>query len=163
MLVLLNDAGCPVARRARPWAVLLARVRASRLDRDLARGVSPDASVPLALRAQMLVGARTRREVARGAQRILAAATREPARVPVCRDRVRDSAGELGDLIQRLLAGGPVAARGVALASVLLRDGGGPVYHRASADDVRVRVREAVRALDPAIPGDQPSGSRAWV
>jgi hypothetical protein len=184
MLVLLDDAGCPVARAARPWDRLMVRVRASRLDSDLAHGASPDATVALALRAQMLVGMQTRREVARGAQRILAAAMpmtaaalrpeRSPARahppagrtpprvpagkhppaagripVPVCRDRVRNSAQELADLIERLTGDAPVAARGVALASVLLRDGGGPLYHRASAEDMRARVREAVAALDP--------------
>lgn len=160
MLLLLDEAGCPIARPARPWDRLVVRVRASRLDSDLAGGASPDATVPLALRAQMLVRARTRRDLALGAQQILATATQVPAagrtqvpaagrpRVPVCRDRVRDSSEELGDLIWRLLAGGPVAARGVALASVLLTDGSGPLYHRASADDVRARVREAVDALD---------------
>jgi hypothetical protein len=70
--------------------------------------------------------------------------------VPVCRERVTDSAEELGDLIRRLLGGGPVAARGVALASVLLTDGSGPLYRRASADDLRARVREAVNALGPS-------------
>ncbi len=160
MLLLLDEAGCPIARPARPWDRLVVRVRASRLDSDLAVGASPDATVALALRAQMLVRARTRRDVALGAQQILATATQVPAaghaqvpavgrpRVPVCRDRVRDSSEELGDLIRRLLAGGPVAARGVALASVLLSDGSGPLYPRASADDVRARVREAVDALD---------------
>jgi hypothetical protein len=160
MLLLLDEAGCPIARPARPLDRLVVRVRATRLDSDLAGGASPDATVALALRAQMLVRARTRRDLALGAQQILARATQVPAagrtqvpaagrtRVPVCRDRVRDSSEELGDLIRRLLAGGPVAARGVALASVLLTDGSGPLYHRASADDVQARVREAVDALD---------------
>src|SRR5215470_14662879 len=201
MLVLLDRADCPVATPARPWDRLMARVRASRLDSDLARDASPDSTVALALRAQMLVSERTRRNVADSARRLLATAMGPPAadrsqtpasdrsqtppadrsqalapggspaspagsllayggrgpqmpaarrpRVPVCRDRVRESAEELGDLIRRLLADGPVAARGVALASALLRDGSGPLYHRANADDVRARVREAVNALDP--------------
>jgi len=182
MLVLLDEADCPVARPARPWDRLMARMRASRLDSDLADGASPDATVALALRAQLLVGARTRRDVAEGAQRVLATAIQAPRaqalaadpslapaargpqmpaargphmpaagrlRIPVCRDRVRESAEEFGDLIQRLLADGPVAARGVALASALLSDGTGPLYHRGNADDVRARVREAVNALDP--------------
>lgn len=162
MLVLLDEADCPVAKPVRPWDRFLARMRASRLDSDLADGASPDSTVPLALRAQMLVSARTRRDLARGAQRVLATAIQVPAadrrpqlpaagrlRAPICRDRVRDSSEELGDLIRRLLAGGPVAARGVALASVLLSDGRGPLYHRASPDEVRARVREAVDALGP--------------
>ena len=154
MLVLLDQAGCPVARPSRPWDRILVRLRASRLDHDLAHGASPDATVALALRAQMLVRMRARRDVARSAQRVLAAAMQDPAgsrlRVPVGRDQVRNSAEELGDLIRRLLAGGPVAARGVALANVLLSDGGGPLYHRASADDARARLHEAVNALDPS-------------
>jgi hypothetical protein len=201
MLVLLDRADCPVAASARPWDRLMARLRASRLDSDLAREASPDSTVALALRAQMLVSERTRRDLAEGARRLLATAMQAPAgdlfqtpagdrfqtpaahrsqtlapsrcpaspadrslayrgrgpqmpaarrpRVPVCRDRVRESAEDLGDLIRRLLADGPVAARGVALASVLLRDGSGPLHHRANADDVRARLREAVSALDP--------------
>jgi hypothetical protein len=171
----------------------MARVRASRLDSDLAGEASPDSTLALALRAQMLVSERTRRDLAEAARRLLATAMQPPAAgrsqtpaaarsqarasgrspaspadrllayggrgpqmpaarrplVPVCRDRVRESAEELGDLIRRLLADGPVAARGVALASALLRDGSGPLYHRANADDVRARIREAVSALDP--------------
>jgi hypothetical protein len=213
MFVLLNEGGCPVARPARLWDRLLVRMRTCRLDGALAGGASPDATVALALRAQLLVRTRTRRDVAEGARRVLAAAMLAPAtdpslgpapdrapaspagrppapgrahaspadrppvpgraqasradrslaraahsprmtaarrpRVPVCRDRVRESAEELGDLIRHLLADGPVAARGVALASILLSDGSGPLYHRDSADDVRARVREAVNALDP--------------
>jgi hypothetical protein len=170
MLVLLDEDDCPVARPARLWDRLMVRVRASRLDSELAAGASPDATVALALRAQMLVRTRTRRGMARGAQRVLERAMRVPAadrppapaggglrmpaagvmQVPVCRERVTDSAEELGDLIRRLLGGGPVAARGVALASVLLTDGSGPLYRRASADDLRARVREAVNALGPS-------------
>ena len=193
MLVLLDRADCPVATSARPWDRVMARVRASRLDSDLAGDASPDSTVALALRAQMLVSERTRRDVAESARRLLATAMQAPAgdrllapagdrsqalapgrspvsppdrllayrgrgtqmpaarrpRVPVCRDRVMESAEELGDLIRRLLADGPVAARGVALASALLCDGSGPLYHRGNADDVRARVREAVIALDP--------------
>jgi hypothetical protein len=185
MLVLLDSANCPVATSARPWDRLMARVRASRLDSHLAGEASPDSTVALALRAQLLVSERTRRDLADGARRLLATAVQAPAvgrslppaigrcpaspagqspahgargpqmpaarrpRVPICPDRVRESAEEFEELIRRLLADGPVAARGVALASALLRDGGGPLYHRASVDDVRARLREAVTALDP--------------
>jgi hypothetical protein len=200
MLVLLEEADCPVATSPSPWDRLMARVQASRLDSDLAGGASPDATAALALRAQSLISPRTRREMAKGAQRLLATAMQAPANggsreaaadrlrvpaaarlrvpaaarlrvpatarlrvpaaarlrlpaarptVPICGDRVRESAEEFGALIRRLLADAPVAARGVALASALLSDGSGPIYHRANADDVRARVREAVDALDP--------------
>lgn len=177
MLVLLEEADCPVVTSASPRDRLMARVRASRLDSDLASGASPDATVALALRAQTLIAPRTRREVAEGARRLLATAIQAPAagrsqepsadglrvqaagrlrtqsarplNVPVCGDRIRESAQELGDLIRRLLANAPVAPRGVALASAMLSDGSGPVYHRANADDMRSRIREAIDALEP--------------
>jgi hypothetical protein len=158
MLVLLEEDGCPVAHTVRPLDLLLVRWRAFRLDRDLAGGASPDATVPLALRAQMLVRGPVRRDLARSASRVLATATQAPAAgrfpVPVCRDRVRGCSAEFGELIGRLLAPGPVAVRGVAKATVLLADGSGPLYRRASADDLRARVRDAADALGaPLIPG----------
>jgi hypothetical protein len=151
LLLLLDQAGCPIATTARPWDRLLVRLRGFRLDSDLAAGASPDASVALALRAQMLVRARSRRCLARSARRVLATALQPPAArrppVPVCRDRVRDCAEEFAELIRRLLAAGPVPARGVAQARILLADASGPLYRRASADDLRARVRDAADTL----------------
>ena len=157
MLVLLEEDGCPVARTVRPWDRLLARWRASRLDRDLARGASPDATVPLALRAQLLVRGPARRDLARSASRVLAAATQPPAAgrlpVPVRRDQVRDCSAEFTELIGRLLAAGPVPAQGVAMARILLTDASGPLYHRASGGELRASVRDAADALGaPLIP-----------
>jgi len=108
MLVLLDEAGCPVACTAHPWDRVAAHLRAFRLDSDLAAGASPDASVALALRAQMLVRTRHRRDLAHSARRVLATATQPTfsgrPRVPVCRDRVRDCSEELAELIRRLRA-----------------------------------------------------------
>src|SRR6266480_1655264 len=73
MLVLLRD-DCPVPADVRPRDRLLVRLRASRLDSDLASGASPDATVALSLRARALVRMPARRDLARSAQRILAAA-----------------------------------------------------------------------------------------
>jgi len=155
MLVLLEEAGSPVACSAHPWDLLLARWHAFRLDSDLAAGASPDASMPLALRARMLVRPRHRYELARSADRVLATAMHGaysgPPRVPVCRDRVRDCSEEFGELIRRLRATGPVPARGVAKAGVLLADAGGPLYHRANAEDLCARVRDAADALIAAL------------
>jgi hypothetical protein len=151
MLVLLDEAGCPIARTARPWDRIAVRLRSFSLDRDLAAGASPDASVALALRAQMLVRPRYRRGLARSARRVLKAAEQPPfgsrLAVPVCRERVAGSSEEFADLIRRLLAAGPVAAQGVAQASVLVADASGPLYRRASAGDLRARVRDAADAL----------------
>ena len=154
MLVLLDEAGCPVACTAHPWDRLLAHLRAFRLDTDLAAGASPEASVALALRAQMLVRTRHRYELARSADRVLAAATQPTfsgrPKVPVCRDRVRDCYEEFEDLIRRLRAPGPVPAQGMAKVGVLLTDAGGPLYHRANAGDLRAQVRDAADALTAA-------------
>ena len=154
MLVLLDECGCPIAHPAHPWDRLLMRLRGYQLDPELARGASPDATVARALRAQMLVSMAVRRNLARSAQRVVTAARPTSPRsrlpVPICRDRVRDSAGEFAELTRRLLAAGPVAARGVAKASLLLTDAGGPLYNRANPDDLRTMVREAASALEPA-------------
>lgn len=102
----------------------------------------------------MLVRGPARRDLARSASRVLAAAMQGPAAgrlpVPVCRDRVRDCSAEFGELIRRLLAAGPVPALGIAKARVLLADASGPLYHRASAGDLRASVRDAADALGAA-------------
>jgi hypothetical protein len=153
MLLLLDKAGCPVVSTPRPWDRLLVRLHAFRLDQELAGGASPEASVALALRARLLVRPRHRRDLARGVRRVLEAAQRSPLvshPVPLCRDRVRDCEDEFAQLIGRLQAAGPVPVRGVAKAGLLLADGSGPLYHRASRDDLRARVRDAAQALIPA-------------
>jgi hypothetical protein len=154
MLLLLDESGCPVASAVHPWDRALVRLRSARLDRALAAGASPDASLALALRAQMLVRRGYRRDLARSVNRVLATATQPSfaARlpVPVCRDRVRSCSAEFGELIRRLDAAGPVPVQGVARASVLLSDAGGPLYHRASPGDLRARVRAVTEALTAA-------------
>jgi hypothetical protein len=154
MLVLLEEAGSPVACAVRPWDRLLVRLHAFRLDSELAAGAAPEASVGLAVRAQMLVRTRHRRDLAASADRVLATAM-QPAfsgrpQIPVCRDRVGDCSEEFGELIRRLRAPGPVLVQGVAKVGMLLADAGGPLYHRASAGDLRAQVRDAADALAAA-------------
>jgi hypothetical protein len=151
MLLLMDKAGCPVAGTARPWDRLLVRLHGFRLDQELADGASPEASIELALRAQLLVRPRHRRELGRTMGRLLSTAQQRryagAMRVPVCRDRIRACEDELGELIRRLQARGPVPARGVAKAGLLLTDATGPLYRRSNRDDLRARVREAADAL----------------
>ncbi len=151
MLLLLDEhTGALIPRPVRPSDQLRARFGARHLDADLARGAPPEASAPLALRAQQLTRPAFRRSLARSARRILAdgrpGARCRPA-VPVCRERVRAAAGELAEVIDRLLAPGPVPARGVAQVTVLLSDGGSPLYRRGSAEDLRARLAAAAGAL----------------
>jgi hypothetical protein len=150
MLIVLEDGtNAPFACTAGLWQRVAARVRADHLDSELANGACPDASVSLALRAQVLVGTRFRRDMAATAQRILDAAAGRRLPIPVCRSRVRASSTELSELIGRLLAPGPVSAQGVARARELLTDSRGPIFHPGSRSDLRASVRAAVDALDP--------------
>ena len=154
MLVLLEaEASGFSARHVGLRPRLVNRFRAPRLDRTLAEGRSPEATVDLALRAQTLVRISVRRDLAKSVQRIVDLSTRPTPStrlsVPVCRDRVAEAEKELHGLIEGLLTPGPVSARGVARVSVFLSDGRGPLYHRGNPDDLRSRIEELVDALNP--------------
>jgi hypothetical protein len=71
-----------------------------------------------------------------------------PPHVPVQRTRISRSAPELAELAGRLIQPGPVPARGVAMVSQLVTDGGGPLYRQASHGDLGALATRAVRALD---------------
>ncbi len=133
----------------------MARAFAFRLDRRLAAGDDPDSSRLLATRAQHLVSLATRRTLAESWEHVLAKATRAPgpgyAAMAIRADRVLAAEPDVLELIAHLRAALPVAARGVAAASVLLADGAGPVYHRRAADGLRDAVRLAIAQLDPSV------------
>lgn len=132
----------------------LARARALGLDRDLAAGRPPEASRMLAARAQDLVALRTRQALAGDWEHLLRVA-RRPVRPgtplgAVCRDRVTAAEPDIREMVTRLRAPLPVAARGVATASTLLGDGAGPLYNKGSHRDLAADVRRATGQLDPA-------------
>jgi hypothetical protein len=145
-------------RRIRARDVWTAWLSAARLDRRLGDGEPPEVSVELAVRAQRLVRPAARRALARTLLRVLTLAL-EPtpaSAVQVDGRRVRSAAAELRRLVDRLVSGGPVSAYGVVRLRALLSDGSGPLYHRASPDDLGARLRDARAALDvlgPAAPG----------
>jgi len=132
---------------------LAARLRGTSLDRALAAGGSPDASVRLALRSRRLGRFATRVALARRLRGVIAQAERRPvlvtARVPVCRRKVLLARRHLEALAERLLAAGPVAPEGVALACRLLHDGSSPLYTHPEADDLAVAAETAWEALAP--------------
>jgi hypothetical protein len=125
------------------------RLRARSLDRALADGASPDSSEPLARRAQALVRADTRNEIA-GSLRQLARGDRRSlgSRLGAVPTRAEEVRRDLERLAARLLEPGPVAARGVALTQELLTDGAGPLYWMESADDLGARLRTVLEALE---------------
>jgi hypothetical protein len=156
-LVLLRpgcDEDAVVAKPARWRDRLAARLRSRVLDSQLAAGVPPAASAALSLRAQALghgpsrtlLGDRIRHvlDEARGAGRI----TR--AQVPVRRSEVLAAAAELEELATRLLAPGPLAARGLAQARLLLTDGASPLYFGGAVEELGAVAARALEALHPS-------------
>ena len=158
-VLLCDEQGHFALRRLRPWHRLLARCAAPRLDRELAAGASPESSALLAARAMQLTSVKSRRALAASLQRILAAAGQSPAgvslgavaihpsRVPLCRERISQSAGPLARLAGHLAVPGPVPVQGVAMASQLLADGTGPLYHAGCGDDLDDIIAKVTRAL----------------
>jgi len=65
--------------------------------------------------------------------------------VPLARAAVRDSRTELDTVVERLKTPAYISARGVAMISVLLSDGAGPLYGRDPANS-RV-LRKALEAV----------------
>jgi len=155
-VLLQDDRGRLILGRLRPWHHVLARCAAPRLDRELAAGASPETGPRLAARAVQLTSMTARRALAASLRRILAAAgdpaavtviTARPARLPLARAQIRQSAGPLAVLADCLAAPGPVPAQGVAMVSRLLADGAGPLYRRANSEDLGDVIDEATRAL----------------
>lgn len=153
-LIVLDPGGGDhyVMRPVRPWGRLLANLRVSTLDQQLAAGRPPESNVVLAARAQRLASPVSCRALAADWERILELSRRpQPTRyphIPVCRVHVKDAEPELRTMLTSLLAPSPRAARGVAIASSLLRDGAGPVFNRHSEVDLVTALRSATEYLD---------------
>jgi hypothetical protein len=157
-----DDLGRLVLRRVWPWQRMLACSRAGRLDRELAAGTSPEASAVLAARAARLTSTEFRRDLAASLRRMLVAAGQparavaeqrpglggtRPLRVPVRTSRISRTAPALAELASRLLEPGPVPVRGVAMVTLLLADGTGPLYREASRADLGALADRAALAL----------------
>jgi|ERR1700683_2250443 len=156
-----DDQGRLVLRRVWPWHRMLACSRAGRLDRELATGTSPEASAVLAARAARLTSTEFRRDLAASLRRMLAAGGQpaavaaqrpglggaRPLRVPVRTSRISHAAPRLAELASRLLEPGPVPVRGVAMVTLLLADGTGPLYRETSRADLGALAGRAALAL----------------
>jgi hypothetical protein len=133
------------------WARLSARLRSRRLDRALARGVSPEAAAPLALRARRLTALSRRRVIADGLRRVIRDTCRgAPPSTVLTSPRLAQvvaASDDLSRLAETLATPGPVAARGVAQAWILLTDGTGPLYNASSTSNLRARAAGAAGYL----------------
>jgi hypothetical protein len=151
VLTMRGDAIAPRPVRLRDR--LAARIKARRLDSDLAAGAAPDADVAHALRAATLIAPAERSMLARSLQRVVRDA-RDPRtalslRAPVTRRTALTAAAELDALASRLLSSEPVSARGVAQVGRLLGDAGSPLYG-GPEDDLRGAARRALVELEPS-------------
>jgi hypothetical protein len=117
-------------------APLVTRLKAAaeraELDRELAHGVSPSTNPELARRAEILRSRRVRRRLAAGLEHVLdeaVAPSRGPtAAIPVQRAEVLMAWRDLSRLARALRADPAPPVRAIAVASVLLADGTGPVF-----------------------------------
>lgn len=142
--------GLVVAGRPTVADRLAARWRSRRLDRALARGISPEAGPALALRARHLTELRRRRAIAGALRRVVRDAGRPSyARIAPDRSRVEAARSELSLLADAIAAPGPVAAPGVAQALILLTDGTGPLYNPGSGASLKAGAARAARELRP--------------
>jgi hypothetical protein len=133
---------------------LLARLRAGKLDRALAAGVSPESSRALAIHAEALPSPKVRRALGDAVEELLAQ-RREPhrlgSRVSPRRERVEANRDELDTLARRLRADQRTDARGVARVRELLSDGAGPLFWDGSREDLGTTIRAAIAALEPEL------------
>jgi hypothetical protein len=151
-----------VVARASLAARVSARLRFATLDEALAAGEKPESRPALTLRAGRLIAPRTRRRLARSLRRFVDAAKRPrvqrapwpaaPPPLPASGPHVAHAAHELLALADRLEEPGPVEVRGVALACVLLTDGGGPLHRNRGAAALAAAARAAGEALAPHAP-----------
>jgi hypothetical protein len=164
MLVLTGDLDTAVVAtmlglrdHVRTWA------RGFSLDSDLARGVPPEHSVALALRADRLAQPATRQTLARSLRRLSERAHQSATlRTPTAggmgmylsnERRIRANAAIIAALADRLERPGPVSTVGIAKVCMLLRDGSGPLQGPGTATQLAQRIREAFEALDVTVTG----------
>jgi len=139
--------------RKRVWDRVRDRLLGASLDRQLAAGRSPESNRRLATRAQTLVSPAARQRLAQHWEHLLEAIRQPPVRcrhrVPLCSERIAEAEADVRAMIAALTAHLPTPARGVAMASLLLSDGAGPLSNRHRGTDLRAALREVTEQLDP--------------
>ena len=157
MIVLVEDLVGAHTQHVRLFDRIMARLSSSRLDTELANGASPESSVALALRAELLARPSQLHLLACSVERLVNTAetptltSHTGLRVPIVRDAVRGARAELEALSRRLRSPGLVNVRGVARARLLLTDGTGPLYQSSTSRDLRAEVELALAQMDCVI------------
>jgi hypothetical protein len=128
-----------------------ARTQSTRLDEQLAAGMSPESNVLLALHAARLYRPMQRRRLAVSLRAVALAARRSRRMTaPINRRGVGLVQNELEAVATRLDANGPIDVSGVARVRRLLADGAGPLYMRSTPERLRQELASALAALDPS-------------
>jgi hypothetical protein len=117
--------------------------------RELALGLPPWRGGPPG--RGPLVSPAGRRQLIRAWNRLLDQARRPPSalstRGPLCRRALAATEHDVRSMLSVVAAQRPIAARGAAMARVLLTDGAGPLYHARSGRDLGEEVRDVTRWL----------------
>lgn len=149
-----------VARRSRGlvlggvWLRCVSHWRARGLDRELAAGADPIASDELSLRVGQLAAGATRARFARALRDAVAVANGRQAPLTVTRLQratIRANHGLLLALADRVLDGGVVGVRGLAMVARLLEDRGSPLYAADPERPLAVTALEALVELDSGL------------
>jgi hypothetical protein len=146
-----------LARRSRGpllggiWLHIVARWRASDLDRQLANGIDPMQSDELSLRVGQLGSAGTRVRLAGALRRAVELAKGQ--RAPLVTTRLRRSEIQENDelllaLADRLRDGEPLGVRGLAMTSRLVNDHSGPLYRSGLSGSLPATASKALDALE---------------
>jgi hypothetical protein len=129
---------------------LAARLRASRLDRLVAVGVSAAAGSALAAHEARLTSLTEREAIARSLRRCVADANghgiRLSSRIPLHKPNVKGAEDLIDAITLRLHSPRPVSARGMARLRQILADGAGPLY-RFGCGDLNGRLGAALAEL----------------
>jgi len=137
---------------------LLGRLRSSYLDRQLASGAPPGWSRSLSARAGRITSTERLRSLAENWEHLLQV-SRRPAviltgRAPLCRDRILATEAEIREMVDALSEARLQSAAGVASASLLLRDGTGPLYNRQCRTDLAGAIQDVTRHIrNPVLTG----------
>lgn len=119
-------------------ARLRLRLRRDGLDRRIAAGEDPRGDADLGRRAAQLTEPDTRLRIAATIDRLIDDAAGPPARfsskVPLARGAIVNCAPRLCQIAGRLEGNGAVAARGIAQAAMLVREGDSPLYSPQISD-----------------------------
>jgi hypothetical protein len=127
--------------------------RTRELDEQLASGTDPIASDELSLRAGQLASPRRRSRLAcvlRGAV-ALGDAPYDPWRIgrpAIARAQIQQNRELLLELAARLRAARYLGVQGLAMTSLLVRDGVSPLYSKAAHSSLTATVSQALLALD---------------